>query len=300
MNPHRLLLKETKGPQKVALVYRIHTDKAVKAAQAVNKWLNEQGYEVYTAPEQKKLAGTKMMKGPREFEKMALVVVFGGDGTYLRAVRLMHECQVPILGFNMGSLGYLAHHVADNMKNVIETLEKTLAGEMCMQSRARLQVRAFVKGKKKPQVFTALNDVVLERGSNSQLIHVSIQLNNARVHDVKADGFIIATPTGSTAYNLAAGGPILDPEAPAFVITPVAPHSLTHRPLVVPESKTIRLQMESVKLQAHLVVDGQKVLDLKSGDELIIEKSDIDHQLVIAKGHNDYHLLRQKLHFGYR
>ena len=300
MKPHRLLLKETKGPQRVAIVYRIHTEKAVKAAKEATKWLTDHGYEVYTAPEQKRLVGTTLMKTAKDFQKISLVVVFGGDGTYLRAVRLMQVHQVPILGFNMGTLGYLAHHRADQSKWVLDTLEKTLAHEMCVQNRSRLQIRVFLKGKKKPFVFTALNDVVLERGSNSQLIHVSIQLNQSRVHDVKADGFIISTPTGSTAYNLAAGGPILDPEAPAFVITPVAPHSLTHRPLVVPENKSIRLQIESLKIRAHLVVDGQKVLDLKSGDELIVEKADIDHQLVIAKNHNDYHLLRQKLLFGHR
>lgn len=299
MKSNRLQLKETKGPKRVALVYRIHTEQAVKAASHVSTWLKKNGYEVFTAPEQKKVAGTVLMKSAREFEKVSLVIVFGGDGTYLRAVRLMQAHQVPILGFNMGSLGYLAHHSAEKMDHVIATLDKTLNNEMRMQNRARLQVTAITKSKKK-QVFTALNDVVLERGSNSQLIHVSINLNADPVHDVKADGFIIATPTGSTAYNLAAGGPILDPEAPAFVITPVAPHSLTHRPLVVPENKVMHLKMESLKAQAHLVVDGQKVVDLKSGDELQIEKAEQDHQLVIAKNHNDYVLLRKKLLFGHR
>ncbi len=292
MKASRLQIQDKK---RVAIVYRIHTDKAVKAALSVTNWLKKNDYEVFTAPDQKKIAGTSLMKTSSEFKKISLVVVLGGDGTYLRAVRLMQAYQVPILGFNMGTLGYLAHHSPDKL---IETLEKTLQSQMSMQSRVRLQVRVLRKGKKVGSPFTALNDVVLERGSNSQLIHVAITLNETPVHEVKADGFIISTPTGSTAYNLAAGGPILDPEAHSFVITPVAPHSLTHRPLVVPDTKLIRLKMES--LQAHLVIDGQKVMDLKIGDELVVEKAEIDHQLVMAKNHNDYSLLKKKLLFGSR
>jgi NAD+ kinase len=291
MKPTRLQIEENK--RKVAIVYRIHTEKAVKAASAVTNWLKKHDYEVFTAPEQKKIAGTHLMKSAREFQKMALVVVLGGDGTYLRAARLMQTYQIPILGFNMGTLGYLAHHAADK---ITETLEKTLHSEMCVQNRSRLQVTVLKKGKKSGPVYTALNDVVLERGSNSQLIHVAIDLDDNPVQEVKADGFILSTPTGSTAYNLAAGGPILDPEVESFVITPVAPHSLTHRPLVVPNTKIIKLKMKSV--QAHLVVDGQKVIDVKCGDELCIEKAEIDHQLVIAKNHNDYNLLKKKLLFG--
>ncbi len=292
MKAARLQIQDKKN---VALVYRIHTEAAVKAAAFVTSWLGKQGYEVFTAPDQKKVPGTQLMKSSREFKKIALVVVLGGDGTYLRAVRSMQANQVPILGFNMGTLGYLAHHSAEKIS---ETLTKTLENEMYVQSRARLQVTVLKKGKSKGQVFTALNDVVLERGSNSQLIHVAINLDDVPVQEVKADGFIISTPTGSTAYNLAAGGPILDPEVQSFVITPVAPHSLTHRPLVVPDTKLINLKMAS--LQAHLVVDGQKVMDLKCGDQLRIDKAEIDHQLVIAKNHNDYNLLKKKLLFGSR
>lgn len=296
MKPSRLqALRIMSDKKRVAIVYRIHTERAVKAASTVTNWLKKQSYEVFTGPEQKKIPGTILMKTSKEFQKMALVVVLGGDGTYLRAVKLMQANQVPILGFNMGTLGYLAHHSPDKIP---ETLIKTLDSEMFVQNRARLQVQVLKKGKRKGLIFTALNDVVLERGSNSQLIHVTINLDDIPVHEVKADGFIISTPTGSTAYNLAAGGPILDPEVQSFVITPVAPHSLTHRPLVIPDTKLVNLKMAS--LQAHLVVDGQKVMDLKAGDELLIEKAEIDHQLVIAKNHNDYNLLKKKLLFGSR
>ncbi len=299
MKSSRLHLKETRGPQKVALVYRIRTEKAVKAATLVTEWLKKNGIEVFTAPEQKRVPGTILMKGAREFQKISLVIVFGGDGTYLRAVRLMKGFQVPILGFNMGTLGYLTHHSAEKFEKITMTIEKTLNNRMLIQNRARLQATAIIKGKKR-LVFTALNDVVLERGSHSQLIDVSIKLDKDPVHDVKADGFIISTPTGSTAYNLAAGGPILDPEARAFVITPVAPHSLTNRPLVVPETKVIGLKIESMKVKAHLVVDGQRVLDMQSGDELEVIKAEMDHQLVIQRNHNDYILLRKKLLFGHK
>ncbi len=292
MNTSRLQINDKKN---IAIVYRIHTDTAVKAALQLTQWLKKKEYEIFTAPEQKKIAGTNLMKSARDFKKISLVIVLGGDGTYLRAVRLMQANQVPILGFNMGSLGYLAHHPPEKLN---ETLEKTLNNEMFVQSRSRLEVQVMRKGKKTGTLFPALNDVVLERGSNSQLIHAALDLEGNPVQEIKADGFIISTPTGSTAYNLAAGGPILDPAVQSFVITPVAPHSLTHRPLVIPDAKTINLKMLS--LRTHLVVDGQKVIDLKLGDQLQIQKSEIDHQLVIPKNHNSYNLLKKKLHFGSR
>ncbi|MNL54892.1 putative inorganic polyphosphate/ATP-NAD kinase [compost metagenome] len=134
----------------------------------------------------------------------------------------------------------------------------------------------------------------------SQLINTAIYSENFLVSQVKADGFIIASPMGSTAYNLAAGGPILHPESPVFVVTPVAPHSLTSRPLIFPDNRQLSFKLEGKTQKAHFIVDGQKSTELSSDDEVVISRSCYDHWVVRAPEHNFFHLLREKLKFGDR
>jgi NAD+ kinase len=157
----------------------------------------------------------------------------------------------------------------------------------------------------------ALNDIVIERGSLSQLINISIHSEKMLVSEIKADGLIIATPTGSTAYNLSAGGPILHPESRVFVVTPIAPHSLTSRPLIFPDDIQLSFRMvnklqadrpsiRSSKDRAHFVVDGVKVDDISQDDEILIRRHKVDHLMVRDPAQNFFHLLREKLKFGDR
>lgn len=283
--------------KKVALVYRSSTTEAAQSAADLTKWLISRGHTALTAPAQKEIAGASLMKSSQDFAGVDLIVVLGGDGTYLRAVRLMEGQRVPILGFNMGSLGFLTVHPA---KRAQELVEKTLTGEMTMQPRS--MIHAVVRrGSRVLAEFHALNDVVLERGSYPHLINVGILLQDHLVSEVKADGFIVASPTGSTAYNLAAGGPILDPCVKAFAITPVAPHALTTRPLIVPDDQQITFRFVPGRDQkTHFVIDGQKQLELVSEDEVILRRSSYDHLVVREKSFNYFTLLREKLKFGER
>jgi NAD+ kinase len=163
-----------------------------------------------------------------------------------------------------------------------------------------LVAKILRKGKPRAE-YHALNDVVIERGSLSQLINTAIYSEKYLVSEVKADGFIVSSPSGSTAYNLAAGGPILHPESPVFVVTPVAPHALTSRPLIFPDDRELSFKLDPKKPQkAHFIVDGQKVTEITTDDEVVLHRSQYDHWMVREPDHNYFHLLREKLKFGDR
>jgi NAD+ kinase len=288
----KLIIK--KDP-KVAVFYRLATPAAVTLAKALTKWLNGKKIKVYTAPQQKIIAGTTLLR-KSDFDKISLIVVLGGDGTYLRAVRMLEGLPIPILGVNLGSLGFLTTTRSDEAFSVVE---HTLQNKMELTPRSMLQVQVKRKGK----IFIdtmALNDAVIERGSLSQLINVAIKSEKQLISEVKSDGIIISSPTGSTAYNLAAGGPILHPSAKAIVITPIAPHSLTSRPLIMPDACMMSFKLVGKLQRAHFVVDGQKLADLSADDEVIIKKSKMDHWMVKDPAHNYFRLLREKLKFGDR
>ncbi|WP_413577252.1 NAD(+)/NADH kinase [Bdellovibrio sp. HCB290] len=280
----------------IALVYRLETDRAVALAKKVAEFLKKQGHQVFTAPGQRLVPGTKLASTKKQLDSLSLVIVLGGDGTYLRAVRILEGRDVPILGFNMGSLGFLTAHSADA---TMEVIEDTLDGQMELRPRSMIHAKILRKGKAKGE-FHALNDVVIERGSMSQLIHTAIYSDKHLVSEVKADGFIVASPSGSTAYNLAAGGPILHPEAQVLVVTPVAPHSLTSRPLIVPDKNRLSFQLDGKTHKAHFIVDGQKVAEINADDEVVLTRSPYDHWMVRHPDHNYFHLLREKLKFGDR
>lgn len=293
MKEKYLKLKENK---KIALVYRIHSPEAVRIAKKVVAKLKTKRIKVFTAPEQKQLDGTTTLISSNELKEMSLVIVLGGDGTYLRAVRLLKGHQVPILGFNMGYLGFLTAHSVDD---VFATIDDTLKNKMVVHSRSRIHTSVKLKTGRRLS-FDALNDVVIERGSFSQLISTAVYFDKSYVSHIKADGLIISTPTGSTAYNLAAGGPLLHPETKAMVLTPVAPHSLTARPLIFPDDKKIVIKVDQQNSASNLIIDGQKVLELSQDDEVTITRCDTDHVMIRKSGHNFFELLKEKLQFGDR
>lgn len=293
MKEKRLTLKSNK---KISIVYRLHSAAAVKMAKKLALRLKSKRYKVYTAPEQKQIAGTELLVSSNELKEMALVIVLGGDGTYLRAVRLLKGHSVPILGFNMGFLGFLTVHP---INDVFATVDQTLKNNMVLQTRSRLHITVKLKSGKRV-LYNALNDVVVERGSFSQLISTAVYFDKSLVNHIKADGLIISSPTGSTAYNLAANGPILHPEVHAIVVTPVAPHSLTTRPLIFPDNKKLILRLDQHTSLAHLIIDGQKMMELSSDDEVTVTRDKMNHYIIRKPNHNFFELLKEKLKFGDR
>jgi NAD+ kinase len=281
---------------KIAIVYRLNTPKAISVATEVANWLKEKGFKPMTAPGHKLIHGTSLLKTKKNINELKLVIVLGGDGTYLRAAHLVDGRNIPVLGVNLGSLGFLT---VIRFEDLFAGLTRVIEGQAVLCPRAMMKVRLKRKNKLIKE-WHGLNDVVIERGANSHLIDISIYISKHFVSNVKADGLIIASPTGSTAYNLAAGGPIMHPEVQAFVATPVAPHSLTNRPLLFPNNQEIVLRTQSKNTQAKVIIDGQETCELKFGDELLLARSETDHFVVRAPNDNFFDILREKLRFGER
>lgn len=293
-----------KGKPSVALVYRSETENAIALSVKLAAWLKDRGHKVFTAPEQKVIKGTTLISAA-DLKQVGLVIVLGGDGSYLRAARLLEKAPVPILGVNLGNLGFLTPVRADEL---FDAVEATLKGKMLLTPRSMIEVEYLVKGSKKQRAI-ALNDVVMERGRMSQLIILSMKLGDEFISEVKADGLIVSSPTGSTAYNLAAGGPLLHPSVSGLAVTPIAPHSLTSRPFIVPDNEdlTFRISIPSVpaKVQkmegtAQLIIDGQFVTDLANDSEVRIRRFERNHWMVQDPSKNFFFLLRDKLKFGDR
>ncbi len=276
----------------VVIVYRRGTPTALALARELSLWLKERKIMVFSHPEQK-IEGAKRMKSGTPIQ---LVIVLGGDGTYLEAVRMLQGERVPVLGVNMGGLGFLT---VTRKQDLFEMVDLALTGQLEMKSRSMISVQVRNDSKLRSE-FAALNDLVIERGPLSHLIHISITIDRLPITTIKADGLIIATPTGSTAYNLAAGGPILHPEVEALVVTPICPHSLTSRPFIFPDNRKIQFAIYGTKNRAVITVDGIKKAKIGPTDEVWVERHTCDHLFLRKPGHNFFSLLKEKLKFGER
>ena len=223
-------------------------------------------------------------------EPVDLLIVLGGDGTYLSAVRFVQKQNPPALGVNMGSLGFLTVHVKEKL---FECLEMVFNGKMIEEQRCLLEVC-----EEKQQIsHLALNDVVIERGETSQLIDIAVYLEDRWVYSVKADGLIIASATGSTAYNLAAGGPILHSTVKAFVVTPICPHSLTHRPVLFPDNCVLKFQVKKPIQGIRLTIDGRKQALLSKSSCVVIQRSQQVHSTLREPQQCHFIYLKDKLKF---
>lgn len=295
MEPTTLKKHQTKI-KKVVIVFRKDTPLAKQKAKEVAIWLMDRGVKICSHPQQSLSLGKQSIPKVKTLAGVDLVIVLGGDGTYLEAVRLLNKKAVPILGINMGSLGFLTNVPIEKMYDAIEA---TLSLKMQMRPRSMLDVKVKRKGKVLAQ-HRALNDLVIERGTNSHLTNFSLFIDKHLISSIKSDGVIIATPTGSTAYNLAAGGPILHPETNSIVISPICPHSLTMRPIILPDSINLSFRLNETSKKAFLTVDGVHCGEISGSDEIQVKKCDSFHYVLRDPSHNYFHLLKEKLKFGER
>lgn len=283
------------APRAIAVMYRPASANAIKQAKALSTWLKRKGFEVYATPGQMLVAGCRKVT-PANVDVIDWVIALGGDGTYLKAVQMLEGRQTPILGVNMGALGFLTE---TRISDLYKAVEATLKGKMEFRPRSMLHVEVRRKGKVIVS-HLALNDAVLERGANTHLINLEIESEKLVVGQVKADALIVASPTGSTAYNLAAGGPILHPEVRAIVVTPVCPHALTSRPLIFPDDQKLSFRIGTPAKNAILTVDGANCGEITSDDEVVVVRSQYDHYMIRKPSANYFSLLREKLKFGQR
>jgi NAD+ kinase len=225
-----------------------------------------------------------------------VVVVLGGDGTILSVARLMGARQVPILGVNLGGLGFLTEVT---LPELFPALEAVLRDECAVSHRRMLAAEVRRAGERVGE-YAALNDIVITKTAPSRIVELETFVNGEYVATYRADGLIVATPTGSTAYCLSAGGPILYPTLPALVVIPICPHTLTNRPLVLPDSARVEVVQRSVGEDVHLTVDGQVDVQLQHRDTVVVGRSAHSVTLVKSPKLNYFELLRTKLRWGER
>jgi len=260
-------------------------------------WFRKHQYQVVVDRETSAYARGFESIARSEMASRALdfVVVLGGDGTLLSAARVVAKAGTPVLGVNLGSLGFLTEVPLSQLYPTLEALESS-----CCHVETRSMLRCeLIREAASVAKYHALNDVVVSKGAIARLNHFDLYVDEAFVSAYKADGLIVATPTGSTAYSLAAGGPILVPSVNAFVITPVSPHSLTHRTLVVGDTSTIEIAVKTSDEQAYLSVDGQVGMPLQDGDRVRCQKS--EHRVNLLRFEQTFFdVLRTKLKWGQR
>ena len=262
------------------------------------EWLRERGIEVSIDKETGSIleSSEKWLTRNELPGKVDLLVVLGGDGTLLAAARSLYPREIPIFAVNLGDLGFLTVITRDEL---YPALEGVLSGNY--RSERRVQIEGeLVRADEILSTFRALNDVVLNKGAIARIQDFEVYADGEFISNYKSDGLIVSTPTGSTAYSLAAGGPVVSPSVEAFIITPICAHTLTNRPLVLRDSATIEIVVKSQREAAYLTVDGQVGITAHSEDIIRVRKSDFYVELIQPPQRNYYEILRQKLKWGER
>ena len=285
----------------VGLVAKSRLQAATPHLMQVEAWLAARGipaiFETATAALMPPNPSRQVADKTALVSRVGLVVVLGGDGTLLSmADSIAHAGrEVPILGVNFGSLGFLTEVT---LPELYPALEFALAANPRVEQRLMLQAKV-VHPSDPPQAGVAVNDVVVNKAAPSRLINLSVFVGDEFVTDVRADGLIIATPTGSTAYNLSAGGPVVEPSVDALVLTPIAPHTLSNRPVVIPASATVRVKpVLGDRDEAFVTFDGQAGFDLRPGAEVIVCRAAQPMRLIRPATRSYYEVLREKLNWG--
>jgi NAD+ kinase len=287
--------------KRVGIVLKPHQPDALKTICDLVTWLDEREIELIGGPEIEReriehQTGCSIEERPQDelAASADLMLVLGGDGTMIATARMIGDRDVPVLGINYGGLGYLAEF---RIEELYHALESILSGNFRVDKRVMLDVE-LKRGDASITHNRVLNDVVINKSALARIIEIEAYLNQRFVNSFRADGLIISTPTGSTAYNLSAGGPVIFPSMNAVVITPICPFTLSNRPIVVPDDATIELLLKTNQEQVTLTLDGQVGFELKVDDRVEIRKSSVTFNLVQPSNRNYFDVLRDKLRWG--
>jgi NAD+ kinase len=288
---------------RVGIVAKSHLQEAAPHLVEIVRWLEARGvspvFETATAALLPGSAAVTAYERGELVEHVDMMLVLGGDGTLLSmADRIAAAgCRIPILGVNFGSLGFLTEVT---LPELYPSLESALSGKARIEERLMLRSTTHRAGERYAE-HVVLNDVVITQGTRARMIDLSVWVDGEFLTRVRADGLILATPTGSTAYNLAAGGPIVQPNVDALVINPIAPHTLTNRPIVIPADATVRVRPTmQARDEVYVTFDGQAGFDLQPGDEVDVCRAGTPLRLVKPTTRSYYEVLRQKLKWGER
>jgi NAD+ kinase len=285
-----------KAFSRVALVGKYQADGIQERLKDLAELLGRQNCEVYVESATASHLGLTAypIKKVEEFtDTIDLAVVLGGDGTMLGIGRQLAGSNVPLVGINMGRLGYMTDIPIQNVQTV---LPQIIAGEYEADSRTLLDAVVIRNGKEINQAL-ALNDVVVNRSGISGMVELAVRVNGSFMYDQRSDGLIVSTPTGSTAYALSAGGPILHPRVAGILLAPIAPHSLSNRPIVLPQEIVVSIEVVDGR-EVIVNFDMQSQTNLQTGDTIEVRQSEKTITLLHPRGHSDYKTLREKLHWN--
>lgn len=287
--------------KRIGIVLKPHQPDALKTMCELTSWLAERGISIVGGPEierdrirEQTGCAVAQIEPEKLAENVDLMLVLGGDGTMIAAARLMGDTEVPVLGVNYGGLGYLAEF---RIEELYTALDSILSGNYRLDKRVMLQVE-LLRGPEQVTRNRVLNDVVINKSALARIIEIEANLNHQFVNSFRADGLIVSTPTGSTAYNLSAGGPVIFPSMNAVVITPICPFTLSNRPIVVPDDAEIELCLKTEEEDVALTLDGQVGFPLCVDDRVVIRKSKTKFNIVQPTNRNYFEVLRDKLRWG--
>ena len=293
-----MAFNKTTGGEKAKKIGVFCKPKAPSATDILGRlipWLRKQNYHIFLDTGTAAIINETSSYEKREISQQAdLLIVLGGDGTLLSVARAAHPHNIPILAVNLGSLGFLAEISIDEL---YPTLENILAGKFEIENRMLLNACIWRNGEK-VEDHNVLNDVVINKGAVARVISLQVLVNGQYMTSYRADGLIIATPTGSTAYSLSAGGPIIHPSMHTLVLSPICPFTLTNRSILIPDQSIIQVKLAAEYDDVRVTLDGQEGYDMRAGDILEIKKTKTSFQLIRGPNKNYYQILRDKLHWG--
>lgn len=265
-----------------------------EALERLAKIAPDHALELYAGSDLRTSAQVTVSELPEDPRDVDLLITLGGDGALLGGARWAGPAGTPVLGVNLGRLGFLT---AITLEELEDALGRIVAGDFVLDTRMALEVQSVHQGGSS-DVYYALNDAVMHKGGLVRMVPVRVWVDEEEVGLYRADGVIVATPTGSTAYSLSAGGPILDPRQDAIIVTPICPHTMAVRPLVLPQESEITVEVGSPSEEIILTIDGQIGATLKPGDRVTARKADQPVRLVRLPGQSFFSLLRRKLRWG--
>ena len=282
--------------KKIGIICKLNRKEPQDILKELLPWLRQRGCEVFVDQDSAaplNIRGYDRNEIPSHAE---VVLVLGGDGTMLSVIRLVAGAGIPVLGINLGCLGFLTEV---NKEEIYSTVEEMLSGGCALEERLMLKT-TLRRGAEVIDQVSVLNDVVINKGALARIIDLEVSVDQSYVTTYKADGLIISTPTGSTAYSLSAGGPILYPTIENIVLTPICSHTLTNRPIVLSDKVSIVIKLRSSSEDVFLTLDGQVGCALKTDDVIEVVKADYKARLLVAGGTGYFDVLRKKLKWGER
>ena len=281
--------------KKIGIVSKPRKEDAGHILSELVRWLRDKGTEPLMDQETASLIEITSPYSRQDIAALSeFVIVLGGDGTLLSVARLIGSRGTPILGVNLGSLGFLTEVTLDEMYLLLEDI---LSGKMIIDERGMLEAAIRREGQEIAR-YTVLNDVVINKGARARMILMETRVDGRLLNTYRADGLIISTPTGSTAYSLSAGGPIVYPTVGAVIISPICPHTLTNRPIVVPDDAAIEVTLRTEDEDVLVTLDGQEGHQIKFMDTVAIKKIKGTIKLILSPKKDYYQILRQKLRWG--